>query len=311
MNTILLLLKRLPRLCVVLVAAVVITFSMVHLVPGDPARSIAGPQADERAVQVAREQFGLNRPLGDQLKDYVAGLLRGDLGTSFKSREPVAEIIRQNIGATLELTVATMLVVVLLGTTAGLLMGLATQSGRRRVDSLLSAVSGALVAFPSYLTATFLVFFFAVTWSVFPVAGAIGLESLVLPAFALGLGPAMVVARVIRVRTAEVMEQPYIRTARSKRMSETRLYVRHVLPNTLPAALAICGVLFTGLLGGAVVIETVFARPGLGSTLVSSVTAGDYPVVQGVTIVFSCAIVLVNLAVDLIVPMVDPQTRGD
>lgn len=310
MKILLQVLKRLLRLGVVLAAAVVITFAMVHLVPGDPARSIAGPQADQATVDAAREQFGLDQPIAVQFKDYVAGLLHGDLGTSFKSREPVADVISANIGPTAQLAAAAMIVIVVGGIALGLLVGWATQNGRRRIESLFSAASGALVSFPSYLTATFLVFLFAVTWPLFPVAGAIGVESLVLPAIALALSPTMVVARIVRVRTAEVAEQPYIRTARSKRLSETRIYVRHVLPNTLPAALAICGVLFASILGGAVIVETVFARPGLGSALVSSVIVGDYPVVQGVTIVFGVAIVLVNLVVDLLIPVVDPQTRG-
>lgn len=310
MKILLQVLNRLLHLGVVLAAAVVLSFAMVHLVPGDPARGIAGLQADEAAVDAARERYGLDQPLAVQFKDYIGGLLHGDLGTSFKSRQPVADVISANLEPTAQLAVATMLVVVVVGIAVGLLVGWATQNGSRRIESLFSALSGALVSFPSYLTATFLVFFFAVTWPLFPVAGAIGVESLVLPALALALSPTMVAARVVRVRTAEVAEQPYIRTARSKRLPETRIYLRHVLPNALPAVLAICGVLFASILGGAVIVERVFARPGLGTALVNSVIVGDYPVVQGITIVFGVAIVLVNLAVDLLIAVVDPQTRG-
>lgn len=304
------LLTRLLRLGAVLSAVVVMTFAMVHLVPGDPARAILGPQADQQALDVARREFGLDQSLGVQFKNYITGLLHGDLGTSFKTRAPVSDVITQNIGSTAALTVAALLVIIVLGLSVGLLVGIASQSGSRWVEGTFSAVSGALVSVPQYLAATFLVFLFAVTWQLFPVAGSIGFASLVLPALALALRPSMVVARVIRVRTLEVVEQPYIRTARSKRLSGARIYVRHVLPNTLPAALAIGGVLFASLLGGAVVIETVFARPGLGSVLVSSVITGDYPVVQGITIVLATCIVLANLAIDVLLVVFDPQMRG-
>jgi peptide/nickel transport system permease protein len=295
-------LRRLLRLGVVLAAVVVMTFAMVHLVPGDPARAVAGTQADQQSVDVVRKQFGLDKPISTQV--------HGDLGTSFKTREPVSEVVKQNLPPTAGLAAAAVVVIIVLGLSVGLLFGIATQGGNRRVEGAFSAISGALVTIPHYLAATFLVFLFAITWQIFPVAGASGFSSLILPAFAMALRPAMVVARVVRVRTLEVVEQPYVRTARSKRLSPLRIYGRHVLPNTLPAALAIGGVLFASLIGGAVVIETVFARPGLGSTLVQSVITGDYPVVQGITIVLAFGVVVMNLTIDLLLAVFDPQMKG-
>jgi peptide/nickel transport system permease protein len=303
-------LRRLLRLGVVLSAVVVMTFAMVHLVPGDPARAVAGTQADQQSVDVVRKQFGLDKPIGTQFTDYVVGLVHGDLGTSFKTREPVSEVVKQNLPPTAGLAAAAVVVIIVLGLSVGLLFGIATQGGNRRVEGAFSAISGALVTIPHYLAATFLVFLFAITWQIFPVAGASGFSSLILPALAMSLRPAMVVARVVRVRTLEVVEQPYVRTARSKRLSPLRIYGRHVLPNTLPAALAIGGVLFASLIGGAVVIETVFARPGLGSTLVQSVITGDYPVVQGITIVLAFGVVVMNLTIDLLLAVFDPQMKG-
>lgn len=301
-------LDRLLRLAIVLVSIVIITFAMVHLVPGDPARAIAGGQADETAVQLVREEFGLDQSLGRQFVDYTSGLARGDLGTSFKTREPVTELIAGKVGATAALAGAALLIIAIGGVAIGLLSGIASQGDRRGFEVLFSSVTGALSAMPHYLIATFLVFLFAVTWQIFPVAGAVGVSALVLPAMAIALRPTMMVARVIRVRTLEVVEQPYIRTARSKRLRPSRVYLRHVLPNAVTAGLALGGVLFASLIGGAVVVEMVFARPGLGTELVRGVIAGDYPVVQGVTLVLGVSVVVVNMIVDLLMAVLDPQT---
>jgi peptide/nickel transport system permease protein len=300
--------QRLIRLGVVLASVVVLTFGMVHLTPGDPARAIAGAQADESAVAIAREEFGLDRPLPEQFASYVAGLVQGDLGRSFKTREPVSDIIAGRAGPTYALAIAALVMITLVGLTVGLLAGIASRRRGRAFEAIFSAVTGGLAAMPHYLTATFLVFLFAVTWTLFPVAGSTGLTALVLPAAAVALRPAMMVARVVRVRTLEVVEQPYIRTARSKRISPTRLYLRHVLPNAVTAALALGGVLFASLIGGAVVVELVFGRAGLGTELVRSVIAGDYPVVQGITLVLGATVVTVNLAVDVLLGVLDPKT---
>lgn len=301
-------LDRLLRLVVVLVSIVFLTFAMVHLVPGDPARAIAGAQADEVAVQLARQEFGLDQSLGRQFMDYATGLTTGDLGTSFKTRQPVTDVISDKIGATASLAGLALLIIAFGGVTIGLVAGVASQGSRAGVEAIFSSVTGALSAMPHYLTATFLVFLFGVTWQIFPVAGAVGFSALVLPAVAIALRPAMMVARVIRVRTLEVLEQPYIRTARSKRLSSVRIHLRHVLPNAVTAGLALGGVLFASLIGGAVVVEMVFARPGLGTELVRGVISGDYPVVQGITLVLGCSVVIVNTLVDLTVAALDPQT---
>ena len=301
-------LQRLLRLGVVLASVVVLTFALVHLTPGDPARAIAGAQADETAVALARAEFGLDRPLHEQFGSYLAGLVHGDLGTSFKTRQPVSELIASRAGPTYSLALAALVMIAVVGLAAGLLAGIASARGSRACDAAFSAVTGGLAAMPHYLTATFLVFLFAVTWTLFPVAGSDGLSTLVLPAAAVALRPAMMVARVVRVRTVEVVEQPYVRTARAKRIGPARLYLRHVLPNAATAALALGGVLFASLIGGAVVVELVFGRAGLGTELVRAVIAGDYPVVQGITLLMGATVVVVNLLVDLLLGALDPRT---
>ncbi len=301
-------LQRLLRLGVVLASVVVLTFALVHLTPGDPARAIAGAQADATAVALARAEFGLDRPLHELFGSYLAGLVHGDLGTSFKTRQPVSELIASRAGPTYSLALAALVMIAVVGLAAGLLAGIASARGSRAFDAAFSAVTGGLAAMPHYLTATFLVFLFAVTWTLFPVAGSDGLSTLVLPAAAVALRPAMMVARVVRVRTVEVVEQPYVRTARAKRIGPARLYLRHVLPNAATAALALGGVLFASLIGGAVVVELVFGRAGLGTELVRAVIAGDYPVVQGITLLMGATVVVVNLLVDLLLGALDPRT---
>lgn len=302
-------LSRVLRLGAVLLGVVVLTFCMVRMIPGDPARVIAGAQADQQAVEQVRAQFGLDQPVVVQFLNYIGGIFQGDLGVSFKTQQPVAEVIAQNLGPTLSLAAAAIVFIAIFGVGFGLIAGILT-SRKQSAEPWFSAISGGLASIPHFLLATFLVFLFAVTWQLFPVAGADSFSALVLPAIAIGLQPAMRMARVIRVRALEVLEQPYVRTVQSKRLAESRIYLRHVLPNTLPAALAIGGALFASLIGGAVVVETVFARPGLGGALVQAVITGDYPVVQGLTLTLGAGVVLANLIVDVLQAVFDPQAKG-
>lgn len=299
---------RLARLGFVLAALIVLTFLMVHLAPGDPARLVAGLDADENTVQQTRISLGLDRPLLVQFGSYVSGLARGDLGTSFASRQPVTVEIGQKIGPTAELALLGLGVIMLIGIPIGLFGAIMTRQGHRLPEILFSSGTGAMAAIPQYLAATFLAFLFAITWRVFPVAGAGTLSAAILPALAIGIRPAAVIARLVRVRTLEVLESAYVRTARSKRLPTWKLYARHVFPNAITTMLAMGGVFFASLVGGAVIVEQVFARPGLGTTLVDSVLMGDYPVVQGIVLLFGLTVVIVNALVDILLGIVDPKT---
>jgi len=303
--------SRLARLLCVLSALVLLTFLMVQLVPGDPARAIAGPQADQAAVERVRREAGLDRPLPERLGDYAAGLVHGDLGVSNATREPVREVIADRIGPTAQLVGLGMLIVAVVGIAVGVAAGIASGGGGRWREIAFSVGTGALAAVPHYLMATFLVFVFAVTLSVFPVAGAGSLWAAVLPAVAIALRPTVLVARMVRVRTLEVLEQPYMRAAASKRLARRRLYARHAFPNVVTAALALGGVIFATLIGASVVVEQVFARPGLGTTLVDAVLSGDYPVVQGVVLVLGVSVVVVNALTDVLVRIVDPRVAEE
>ncbi len=302
------LLVRSARLVAVLAALVVLTFLMVHLVPGDPARAIAGTNATEAAVKQTRQELGLERSLPRQFQHYVSDLSHGSLGQSYKTRESVNAVIADRIGPTAQLAVFGMVLICVIGIPLGLIGAVLTRSGGRGFEVGFSAGTGAMAAVPHYLTATFLVFLFAVTWQLLPVAGAATLSAAVLPAIAIALRPAAMVARIVRVRTLEVLEQPYARAARSKRLSAATFYGRHIFPNAMTSTFALAGVLFASLVGGAVVVEQVFARPGLGTTLVRSVLVGDYPVVQGITLLLGVTVVVVNALADVLLAIVDPQT---
>ncbi len=286
------LLRRLARMVVVLAALVVATFGLIHLVPGDPARANAGAQADQAAVEQAREDLGLNDPLPAQFGDYVSGLASFDLGESYVTKEPVTTVISDRIGATAELALIGMAIILLVGIGLGLLGAAASQDGNRKAEIGFSGFTGLLAALPDYLTATLLAFVFAVTLGWLPVAGAATLSAALLPAIAIAVRPTAMVSRLVRVRTLDVLEQDYIRSARSKRLRSGALYMRHVMPNALAAALSVAGIAFAGLIGGAVIVEQVFARPGLGTELVDALLVKNYPVVQGIILVLGAAIVI-------------------
>ncbi len=305
-------LRRLGRLAAetagVLAGLLVAVFLLVHLVPGDPARRIAGIEASGAEVEALRVELGLDKPLAVQFLNHVRTLATGDLGRSFLTREPVAKVIADRLPKTLYLAAVSVALMLAVAVPLGLVAAGLTWGNRNRpVDlgfTLLTSVMGAL---PPFLLATFLAFIFAVWLGLLPVAGAGRWSSVILPAFAIALRPMAELARIIRVETLNVLAQDYIRTARAKRPRPARLYGVHVLPNVLTAALTLGGLIFAHLIGGTVVIENVFAWPGLGTALVQAILARDYPTVQGVILLLGCFIIAVNAAVDLLLALIDPR----
>ena len=306
------LLKRLGRLAVetasVLAGLLVATFLLVHLVPGDPARRAAGLEASGEQVEALRRELGLDRPLLVQFASYVGTLASGDLGRSFLTREPVTKIIADRLPKTLYLASIAVGLMLLVSVPVGMAAAGVTWGGRNRsVDLGFTVATSLMGALPPFLLATFLAFIFAVWLGLLPVAGATRWTSVILPALAIALRPMAELARIVRVETLNVLAQDYIRTARSKRLRPFRLYARHVLPNVLTAALTIGGLIFAHLIGGAVVIENVFAWPGLGTALVQAILARDYPTIQGVILLLGCVIIAVNTVVDLLLAIIDPR----
>jgi peptide/nickel transport system permease protein len=211
----------------------------------------------------------------------------------------------------LELAAVALAFVLIVSVVGGMLTAHLTRDGRRpRTEFGFTIVASVLGTVPDYLLATFLTLVFAVWLTILPVAGAEGWQSLVLPALALALPSTAVLMRIVRVETLNVLAQDYIRTARSKRLPGRVVYLRHVLPNVVTATLTIGGIMFASIVGGAVVVENVFARPGLGSVLVNAVHARDYPVIQAVMLLLAVLVVCVNTIIDVLLAIVDPRTRN-
>jgi peptide/nickel transport system permease protein len=297
--------NRLLQTIVVVLGVSVLVFSMLHLVPGDPVMVMfAETGASGRQIDEVRERLGLKDPLPVQFLRYMTRAMRGDLGKSLWGERYVSEMIRQAFPSTLELTLAGIGLAVLLGLTLGILASLYQYSW---LDNATMAMALAWVSMPGFWFGLLLVFVFAVRLRWFPIAGGGSLKQLVLPAFALGLRAAALIARMTRSALLEVLGQEYIRTARAKGLRERLVVLRHALKNALIPVVTVVGLQFGSLLGGTVIIETVFARPGIGRIAVSALQSRDFPVSQGVVLFAAMIYVFVNLAVDLVYAYIDPR----
>ena len=284
----------------------VVVFSMVRLLPGDPAETIAGLHATQEAVAGLREELGLDQPLLVQYGQFLAGLVRFDLGRSTMSRAPVLDELLPRLPVSLILAVASMGVAVTVGVLLGVLAAL-----RRRtwVDYLAMSASVAGLSTPTFVLGLLLILVLSVQWRLLPATGAASWWHFILPALTLGLPAAAVVARMARSSLLEVLRQDFVRTAWAKGLPGRAVVYRHALKNALIPVITISGLQFGQLMGGAVVVESVFGLPGLGKLLVDRVLGRDYPVIQGVVLVAACGFVLTNLVVDLVYSLVDPRIR--
>lgn len=300
--------RRLVGVVAVLVAIVLLTFLIVRFVPGDPARLVVGLNATPDQVAAVRAQLGLDDPFFSQLGSYVSGLLTGDLGQSFVNGQPVSETIGQRLPLTAQLAVSALAIVLVVGFLLGITAGVLDHTGSGRwFTSPFTAVTSLVGALPEYITGTLLVYVFALSLRWFPVQGGPGFDSMFLPALAVGLPPAAVLARLVRNETLAVLNQEYMTTATSKRLSRARLLVRHVLPNVVTSTLTLGGLLLVALLGGTVITENVFNISGVGTAVVQAILRSDYPTVQGVILVLGLIAVVINLAVDITLGLLDPR----
>ncbi|WP_219825810.1 ABC transporter permease [Nonomuraea typhae] len=302
-------LRHLVRFVVSLGVLLVASFAMIHLIPGDPVRASLGPAAPAELVASRTAALGLDRPLLEQFTTYVGHLFTGNLGTSFLTGEPVGEVITSRLPNTLVLALLATVVALLAAVPIGMWAAIRTENGRNRgTEAAFTSVTGTAVALPEFLYAIGLVTVFAIGLGVFPPAGKAGPESYVLPILALAIGPIAMIARISRVETLRELGKDYVRLARAKRLPAPRLYLRHVLPNTLTATLTLGGLLLTALIAGSVLVEYVFAWPGLGLKIVESITQKDYPVAQGVILVYGAIVLVVNFAVDVVLGVLDPTS---
>lgn len=301
--------RRLGQFLVSALVLVTASFLIIHLIPGDPVRAALGLNASQQLVDTRRAQLGLDNPLWLQYADYLRNLLRGQLGTSISSGLPVAQVIGQRLPATLELAGYSFLVAAGISVPLGLVLGVATRNGRRRGAELAATTASVVVAaIPGFLLAVGLIYVFGVTLHWVPVAGQSGFASYLLPVASMAAGPVAVLVRILRLEVIAALRADYVRTARAKRLPDWRVYLLHVLPNALTATLTIGGLLLSAMVAGTVLVENVFAWPGLGQTIVSSITAKDYPVVQGIVLVYGTGVLLVNLVVDSALALLDPRS---
>lgn len=281
---------------------------MVRLLPGDPARIIAGLLASEEEVQRIRVFLGLDKPIHEQYFVFLANLVRGDLGISVRTNSPVIVEIAARLPYTFMLALTAMLIATLIGIFVGVF------SARRlysKADYVITTASLFGVSMPVYWLGIILILIFAVNLRILPAAGAERPESVVLPALTLALFSSALLVRMTRSSMIEVFSQDYVRTARSKGLTERLVVYKHALRNALIPVVTVVGLQFGNLLGGAVLTETVFAWPGIGRLLYESLMARDYPVIQGVVLVTAMIFIVINIVVDILYSYIDPRIRYD
>ena len=285
----------------------VLVFASLYLLPGDPVQALAGEVPLERErVEALREQLGLNDPPWEQYGRFALDAIQGDLGTSLKSRRPVLDEILTFLPATLQLTTAAMVFAVIVGVTLGAVAAIRAHTW---VDTLTMLLALGGVSVPVFWMGLMLLLVFAVWLGLVPSTGTEGIERLILPAFTLGYGAAAIIARLTRSAMLEVLSLEYIVTARSKGLAERVVIVRHALRNALIPVITVVGLQVGNLLSGAVIVETVFSRQGVGRMLVNGILGKDLPLVQGAILFVAVFYVLINLLTDILYAWVDPRIR--
>jgi ABC-type dipeptide/oligopeptide/nickel transport system permease component len=299
-------LRRIAMLVPVLVGVTVVAFSLLHLVPGDPAEVLGGQEATQQDLERIRREFGLDQPLVVQYVRFVGNAVRGDLGISLQTRHNVRELLLQRLAFTLQLSLVSIAVAAALGLLAGIISA-TRQYSLFDTAGMLAALFG--ISMPIFWLGLLLILMFSVQLRWLPSGGTGELRHLVLPAIALGSASAALIARMTRASMLEVTRQDYIRTARAGGHRERSVIFRHALRNAMIPVLTVVGLEFGTMLGGAVLTETVFSLPGIGRLLVEGIFARDYPVVQGAMILVATTFVLVNLLTDIAYAFVDPRIR--
>lgn len=300
--------KRLLMMIPVLFGVLLIVFILNHITPGDPARQLVGDSASLADVEAMREKLGLNKPLYEQFGSYIWNLLaRGDLGTSYQSKQPVAKEIMQRFPTTILLAVVSVILSVGIGIPTGVLSAIRQYSW---IDKLSRALALLGVSMPNFWQGLMNILLFSVYLGWLPASGFYGWQYWILPAVTIGTSSAATITRMTRSSMLEVIRQDYIRTARAKGQSERVITIHHALKNALIPIITIIGIQFGGLLGGAVLTETVFAIPGLGKFMVDAIKARNYPVVQGGVLILAFVFSFVNLIIDILYAFVDPRIKS-
>ena len=304
------LVRRLLYLVPALLGISLLAFSLANLAPGDPAQLIllrrTGELPTEAAVEQLRTQLGLDDPFPQRYARWLAGAARGDFGISYRTREPVLQALVEHFPATLQLALTALTIALVIALPVGVMSAVHRNSSIDHM-SRLAALIGASV--PSFWLGYLLILLFAVRLNLLPVAGYGGWQHLILPALTLGIGGAAGLTRITRSALLEELQMDYVRTARAKGLPERLVIRRHALRNALNPIVTLTGIRFGGLIGGAVVVETVFAWPGVGKYVVDSIYDRDYPAIQGFVLAMGIVFVLLNLVVDVAYLWLDPRVR--
>ncbi len=298
--------RRLLRSALVLFGVSLVVFALVRVIPGDPVRLMLPPDAMEEDVELLREQLGFNEPLHDQYFLYMKGVLTGDLGKSLRFRRPVLELVLERLPATIELALVGTLLTVILAIPAGVL---AAWKRNSFYDSFFMFLTMVGQSVPIFWLGIMLILILSVTLRLLPTSGRGTLAQLVMPGFTLATFNMALIARLTRSSVLEILGQPFIRTARAKGLQERVVLARHVLRNSLLPVVTVLGLLVGPLLGGAVITETVFAWPGIGTLAVGAIYNRDYPLVQGTVLIAATVFVLINIMIDFVYLFLDPRIR--
>ncbi|RKL63365.1 ABC transporter permease [Thermoanaerobacteraceae bacterium SP2] len=290
----------------VILGMTIIVFLILHLSPGDPVDLIVGPNVTPEVYASIRQKYGLDQPLIVQYIKFLSNVARGDLGTSILQQRPVSELILQRFPITLELGLTGLVLSFLIAIPVGV-----SAAVKRNTIVDYSCMTGAMLgmSLPTFWFGLLLLYFFAYKLRWFPISGYGTWRHLVLPGFAIGLTDAAITARMVRSSMLEVLRQDYIRTARSKGLAEMVVTYQHALKNAMIPIITLLGLRVGWIIGGSVMLEIVFSRPGLGRLMVDSILARDYPVVQGAMIVLTTSIILGNILADLLYAVFDPRIR--
>lgn len=300
--------KRLLSAIPLLLVISFLIFMFIHLIPGDPARMVAGMDATEQQVQVVREQLGLDKPILTQYVDYMKGLLTGDLGDSIKNGATVADTIGSRFGATITLTFSSMIWAVIIGIGIGIVSAVKRGSP---IDYLVMLIAISGISVPGFWLGLMLIQWFAVGLRLVPTQGLDTLSSYILPSITMGAGIMAILARFTRSSMLESLREDYVRTARAKGLNNFLVIMRHAFRNSLVEVVTVAGLQIGGLLSGSVLTETVFGIPGLGRLLVDSIEFRDYKVIQALLLFFSLEYIIINIIVDLLYGVLNPKIRYD
>ena len=285
---------------------VTMVFLLAHIVPGDPVQQMLGEGARAEDLQQLRHALGLDVPISVQYGRYLAGIVHGNLGESFRFREPVSRVVLEHYPATLELAIVALLICVVIGIPAGLLAAERRATGADHAVGVFTLLG---ISVPNFALGPVLILVFSVIFGWLPVSGRGGPAHLILPAITLGASLAAILTRMVRTSVIEELSSDYVRTARAKGLSSTAVLYRHASRNALIPILTILGLQFGTLLAGTIVTETIFSWPGIGRLAVQAINARDYPLLQGCILLIAVSYVLVNLLTDFIYALVDPRVR--